>query len=53
MKIECTEKEKELIIKAFKYANLCPFEEETGVICNGNCSACMDKTIEWVIRRSY
>ena len=51
MKIECTEKEKEIILEAFKDANLCPFDNTFGVLCSGSCDACIEKRIEWKIKQ--
>ena len=48
MKINCTKREKEIILKAFHDADLCPFEERFGVICcPGSCDACCEKNIDW------
>ena len=50
MRIECTKKEKELVLEAFEDANVCPFDDAFGISCSLNCKACTEKNIEWEIK---
>lgn len=49
MKIECTKKEKELLIDMFMESRICPFNS---IHCSeGNvCKACFEKNVKWQIK---
>ena len=49
MKIECTSKEKELLIDIFVDSGFCHFDFT--YCCNGNlCKECYEQNIEWKIK---
>lgn len=54
MKIECTEKEKEAIIRTAGSSEMfCLFDNTQNVVCRGTqkaCGGCVEENIEWVIR---
>lgn len=51
MKIICTKQEKANILRALGEADICPFEENFGLICNpGHCEFCCEDHIEWELK---
>ena len=52
MKITCTKREKEIILKAFDLADLCPFEENFSEFCKPGteCHFCCQDHIEWDVK---
>lgn len=54
MKIECTENEKEAIIRTAASSEMfCLFDNTQNVVCMGTqkaCGRCVEENIEWVIR---
>lgn len=52
MKIQCTEKEKELLIDVFMGSCICPFK--SAHCSEGNvCRACLEKNIKWQIKGGW
>lgn len=49
MKIECTEKEKEMLIDVFMTSDICPFNS-THCFEGNVCKACIEKNFEWQIK---
>ena len=45
MKIQCTQRQKEIITKALENIEICPFDDN---VCLG-CENCIEKKIEWEV----